>query len=152
MRWRTAGEDHQRLHAADVLAVGVFPPRGRRVLRLVEIWKRSRKIDRKFRGMAWANKRLVGLARASFPWPQIVRNTCLTPTDCRSTLIGCRLRPTVPARARARAFDVFVDCFQRGLLVRVTGDIVALSPPLIAEAHEFERTVSSIDQSLRSVA
>jgi hypothetical protein len=34
----------------------------------------------------------------------------------------------------------------------VTGDIVALSPPLIAEAHEFERTASSIDQSSQSVA
>lgn len=33
----------------------------------------------------------------------------------------------------ARAYDVFVDCFERGLLIRVTGDIIALSPPLIAE-------------------
>lgn len=58
-------------------------------------------------------------------------------------------RPGAPG---ARAFDVFVDCFQRGLLVRVTGDIVALSPPLIAEVHEFERMVSTIDQSLRSIS
>lgn len=28
-----------------------------------------------------------------------------------------------------RAFDVFVECFQKGALIRVTGDIIALSPP-----------------------
>ncbi len=39
-------------------------------------------------------------------------------------------RPDAPGK---RAYDVFVDCFQRGLLVRVTGDIIALSPPLIIE-------------------
>ena len=32
-----------------------------------------------------------------------------------------------------RAFDVFLDCYERGVLVRTTGDIVALSPPLIVE-------------------
>ena len=30
-----------------------------------------------------------------------------------------------------RAYDVFVDCFEKGLLIRVTGDIIALSPPLM---------------------
>jgi beta-alanine--pyruvate transaminase len=29
----------------------------------------------------------------------------------------------------SRASDAFVDCFERGLLIRVTGDIIALSPP-----------------------
>jgi beta-alanine--pyruvate transaminase len=61
-------------------------------------------------------------------------------------------RPFTANRVRARAFEIFVDCFQRDSLVRATGDIVAFSPPLIAEAHGSERTVSSIDQSLRSVA
>jgi beta-alanine--pyruvate transaminase len=38
-----------------------------------------------------------------------------------------------PASRRKRAFDVFVDCFEQGLLIRTTGDIIALSPPLIIE-------------------
>ena len=29
-----------------------------------------------------------------------------------------------------RAYDVFLECFNSGLLIRVTGDIIALSPPL----------------------
>ena len=37
----------------------------------------------------------------------------------------------------ARAFEVFVDCFERGLLVRVTGDIIALSPPLIVSREDI---------------
>jgi beta-alanine--pyruvate transaminase len=65
-------------------------------------------------------------------------------------IAGIEIAPR-PGAPGARAFDVFVDCFQRGLLVRVTGDIIALSPPLIAQIDEFERMVSIIDQSLRSI-
>ena len=42
-----------------------------------------------------------------------------------------------------RAYDVFVDCFNKGLLIRVTGDIIALSPPLIIERAQIE-TPSSV--------
>jgi beta-alanine--pyruvate transaminase len=53
-------------------------------------------------------------------------------TDIRTLglIAGIELesRPDAPGK---RAYDVFVDCFQRGLLIRVTGDIIALSPPLI---------------------
>ena len=57
-------------------------------------------------------------------------------TDIRTIglIAGIELesRPGAPGK---RAYDVFVDCFARGLLVRVTGDIVALSPPLILGAR-----------------
>jgi beta-alanine--pyruvate transaminase len=51
-----------------------------------------------------------------------------------------------------RAYDVFVDCFNKGLLIRVTGDIIALSPPLIAEKSEIETIVSKIGDALNRVA
>jgi beta-alanine--pyruvate transaminase len=51
-----------------------------------------------------------------------------------------------------RAYDVFVDCFRRGVLIRVTGDTIALSPPLICEPTHIEELVSVIDASLRQVA
>jgi len=38
----------------------------------------------------------------------------------------------------ARGFDAFLKCQDRGLLIRVTGDIIALSPPLIVEKAEIE--------------
>ena len=43
-------------------------------------------------------------------------------------IAGVELAPR-PDAPGARAYDVFVDCMQRGLLIRVTGDIIALSPP-----------------------
>ncbi|WP_368516554.1 aspartate aminotransferase family protein [Rhizobium sp.] len=48
-----------------------------------------------------------------------------------------------------RAYDVFVDCFQKGLLIRVTGDIIALSPPLIIERAEIETIVSMLGDALK---
>jgi beta-alanine--pyruvate transaminase len=51
-----------------------------------------------------------------------------------------------------RAYDVFVDCFERGLLIRVTADIIALSPPLIVEKTHIEQMVNTISDSLRKAA
>jgi beta-alanine--pyruvate transaminase len=52
----------------------------------------------------------------------------------------------------ARAYDVFVDCFQKGLLIRVTGDIIALSPPLIIERGEIGTIVSMLGDALKRAA
>jgi len=54
--------------------------------------------------------------------------------------------------AGARAYEVFVDCFQKGLLIRVTGDIIALSPPLIIERAEIETIVSVLGDALKRAA
>ncbi|WP_375464832.1 aspartate aminotransferase family protein [uncultured Methylobacterium sp.] len=51
-------------------------------------------------------------------------------------IAGIELEPR-PDAAGKRAYDVFVDCFARGLLVRITGDIIALSPPLILERGQI---------------
>jgi beta-alanine--pyruvate transaminase len=52
----------------------------------------------------------------------------------------------------ARAFDVFKDCFERGLLIRVTGDIIALSPPLIVEKSQIDTMVSILAEAIGRVA
>ncbi|OLP46280.1 aspartate aminotransferase family protein [Rhizobium oryziradicis] len=51
-----------------------------------------------------------------------------------------------------RAYDVFVDCFEKGLLIRVTGDIIALSPPLIIEKSQISDIVSILGDALKRVA
>ncbi|MCX8278842.1 aspartate aminotransferase family protein [Phyllobacterium sp. 0TCS1.6C] len=51
-----------------------------------------------------------------------------------------------------RAYDVFVDCFQKGLLIRVTGDIIALSPPLIVESDQIDTIVSTLADALKRAA
>lgn len=52
----------------------------------------------------------------------------------------------------ARAMAVHVDCFRHGLLVRVTGDIIALSPPLIVEHAHIDEVVDGVRRALRRVA
>jgi len=51
-------------------------------------------------------------------------------------VVGIELAPREGAPG-ARAFDAFAEAFRRGLLIRVTGDIIALSPPLIVEPGEI---------------
>jgi beta-alanine--pyruvate transaminase len=44
----------------------------------------------------------------------------------------------------ARAYDLIVRCFEEGLLVRQTGDVIALSPPLIIEKREIDQIFNVI--------
>jgi beta-alanine--pyruvate transaminase len=52
----------------------------------------------------------------------------------------------------ARAAEVFSKCFDRGLMVRYTGDIIAVSPPLIIEEGQIEEIFSTLDEVLKTVA
>lgn len=53
--------------------------------------------------------------------------------------------------AGARAFDAHVNCFEKGVLVRFTGDIIALSPPLIIEKQHVDKLFGTIGDVLRSL-
>ena len=66
-------------------------------------------------------------------------------------IAGIELAPRA-ASPGSRAYDVFVDCFEKGLLIRVTGDIIALSPPLIVEPSHIDTIVSVLREALRNVA
>ncbi len=50
-----------------------------------------------------------------------------------------------------RAYDVFLDCYDHGLLTRQTGDIIALSPPLIIEESQIHQIADHISAALRRV-
>lgn len=49
----------------------------------------------------------------------------------------------------ARAYDIFVDCFNNGLLIRVTGDVIALSPPLTIEKEEIDKIISILGDAIK---
>lgn len=51
-----------------------------------------------------------------------------------------------------RGYDVFADCHQHGVLVRQTGDILALSPPLIVEEGHIQQIVEAIANALQRAA
>ncbi|HTC50778.1 MAG TPA: aspartate aminotransferase family protein [Steroidobacteraceae bacterium] len=61
-------------------------------------------------------------------------------------ILGLEFDP-IAGKPGARAFDVYAKCFERGLLVRQTADILALSPPLIIEPKHIDQ----IFETLRSV-
>ena len=48
-----------------------------------------------------------------------------------------------------RAFEVYLKCFERGLLIRQTADILALSPPLIVEPAQIEQMFATLAAVLR---
>jgi beta-alanine--pyruvate transaminase len=58
-------------------------------------------------------------------------------------------RPDAPG---ARAMELFRTLFDTGLLVRATGDTIALSPPLIVEEEQIETMVASIAGVLATLA
>jgi beta-alanine--pyruvate transaminase len=60
---------------------------------------------------------------------------------------GIELEPR-PGAPGARGYELFVDCFERGLLIRVTGDTVALSPPLTLQDQHIDEMVDSIAHGL----
>ncbi len=63
---------------------------------------------------------------------------------------GIELEP-VPGMPAARAFDVFQKCFwEKGVLIRTTSDIIALSPPLIIEKTQIDQLFSAIGDVLKN--
>lgn len=63
---------------------------------------------------------------------------------------GIELAPRA-GKPGARAFDLFQYCYDRGVMIRTTGDIAALSPPLIIEKNQIDQIVSTIADGLEAI-
>ncbi|MFM9978317.1 MAG: aspartate aminotransferase family protein, partial [Sphingomonadaceae bacterium] len=63
---------------------------------------------------------------------------------------GIELEPR-PGAPTKRATELFHKCFDDGLLVRATGDIIALSPPLILEKTHIDEMVGRIGALVESI-
>jgi beta-alanine--pyruvate transaminase len=64
---------------------------------------------------------------------------------------GIELAPIAGSPGK-RAFDVFLECWERGVLIRTTGDTIALSPPLIIEPQHIDQIVGTIAGVLKASA
>ncbi len=64
---------------------------------------------------------------------------------------GIELAP-IPGEPGKRAFSVFLDCWEQGLLIRTTGDTIALSPPLIIEPGHIDQIVGTLAGAIRRAA
>jgi len=66
-------------------------------------------------------------------------------------LIGAiELRPE-PGQPGARGYEVFRRCYEHGVLVRVTGDVIALSPPFIINEEQIDTLVTTLREVLISL-
>ena len=66
-------------------------------------------------------------------------------------LVGGIELEAIAGKPTARAVEVFQKCFERGLLIRTTGDIIALSPPLIVDRGQIDFMVDTIGDVLKTV-
>ena len=63
---------------------------------------------------------------------------------------GIELEPR-PGAPTKRGMELFQKCFDAGLLVRATGDTIALSPPLILETGHIDEMVGRISELIATV-
>ncbi|MBI1619065.1 aspartate aminotransferase family protein [Aquamicrobium zhengzhouense] len=66
-------------------------------------------------------------------------------------LVGAIELQPLEGHPTKRAFTAFIKAFEKGLLIRTTGDIIALSPPLIVEKEQIDEIVDCIRDVLQTI-
>ncbi|SDZ98866.1 aspartate aminotransferase family protein [Rubrimonas cliftonensis] len=66
-------------------------------------------------------------------------------------LIGAVELEPIPGHPTKRAFAAFLKAFEKGLLIRTTGDIIALSPPLIIEKPQIDELIGGLADVLKTL-
>ena len=73
--------------------------------------------------------------------------------DIRNTgLIGAIELDPIAGEPTKRAFSAFLQAYEDGLLIRTTGDIIALSPPLIISRDQIDELFEKLRKVLGQVA
>jgi beta-alanine--pyruvate transaminase len=67
-------------------------------------------------------------------------------------LIGAVELEPIPGKPGLRGYNTFVRAFEKGLLLRVTGDIIAMSPPLIIEKQHIDQVFGILGGVLKELA
>ncbi|MGP9805718.1 omega-aminotransferase AptA [Paracoccus sp. NSM] len=67
-------------------------------------------------------------------------------------LIGAVELAPIEGQPGKRAFDVFIKAFEAGILIRVTGDIIAMSPPLIISEAQIDHLIGTLGDVLKAAA
>jgi beta-alanine--pyruvate transaminase len=66
-------------------------------------------------------------------------------------LVGAIELAPIAGQPSKRAFSAFVKAYERGALIRTTGDIIALSPPLIVTKAQIDELIDHLRAVLRAV-
>ncbi|QRX84914.1 aspartate aminotransferase family protein [Glaciimonas sp. PAMC28666] len=58
---------------------------------------------------------------------------------------------SIEGKPGARAFDAFKQAFDNGILIRTTGDIIALSPPLVFQKAHIDELIGKLSSVLKTL-
>ncbi len=50
----------------------------------------------------------------------------------------------LPGAPGKRTFEIMLECYERGLMVRVSGDTIAFSPPLVSERSDLDKMIGTV--------
>jgi beta-alanine--pyruvate transaminase len=66
-------------------------------------------------------------------------------------LIGAIELEPIAGQPTKRAFSAFLKAYEKGVLIRTTGDIIAMSPPLIIEKAQIDQLLVTVKEVLDSL-
>ncbi len=66
-------------------------------------------------------------------------------------LIGAVELSPIAGEPTKRAFSAFLRAYEKGILIRTTGDIIALSPPLIISKDEIDELIGKLGETLKEI-
>jgi beta-alanine--pyruvate transaminase len=66
-------------------------------------------------------------------------------------LIGAVELQGIPGEPTKRAFSAFLKAYEKGILIRTTGDIIAMSPPLIISKAQIDQLIGTLGDVLRTL-
>jgi beta-alanine--pyruvate transaminase len=66
-------------------------------------------------------------------------------------LIGAVELDPIAGEPTKRAFSAFLQAYDKGILIRTTGDIIAMSPPLIIEKPQIDELIGKLADVLKTL-
>ncbi len=66
-------------------------------------------------------------------------------------LIGAVELDPIAGEPTKRAFEAFLRAYDKNILIRTTGDIIAMSPPLMIEKHHIDTLIGTLSDVLKTL-
>ncbi|MDX1738098.1 MAG: aspartate aminotransferase family protein [Alphaproteobacteria bacterium] len=97
---------------------------------------------------------LTRAAKLDSVWAEKIHSLrdCPNVIDIRNMgLVGAIELKSIDGEPTKRAFSAFLKAYEKGLLIRTTGDIIALSPPLIISEAQIDELFGTLREVLNEI-